>query len=114
MAKKSKRQLKRIPSFHSEREEARWYETHREDLHEYIDMDDAEVVDPQPVSDRGGMTQAISLRLPRQLLAGLRREAERQEVSYQTLVRRWLSERLAQETATPSLRRSLKRRAQVA
>ena len=114
MAKRSKYQLRRIPSFHSKDEEARWYEAHRDDLHDFIDMDDAEVVESQPLSDRGGMTQSVSLRLPRQLLAGLRREAERQEISYQTLVKRWLSERLTQETAAPALRRSMKRRSQAA
>jgi hypothetical protein len=46
MAKVSERVLKRIPAFHSEDEEARWYGAHRKDLHEYLDMDDAEVVEP--------------------------------------------------------------------
>lgn len=114
MAKRSKQRLKRIPPFHSEEEEARWYAAHRDDLHDYVDMDDAEVVEPQPLANRGGMTQMISLRLPQHLLAELRREAERQEISYQTLVKRWLSERLAQETTTPSPRRSVKRRSQAA
>jgi hypothetical protein len=48
MAKTSKRALKRIPAFRSEDEEARWYGDHRKDLHEYIDMADAEVVESQP------------------------------------------------------------------
>ena len=114
MAKRSKHQLKRIPAFHSEDEEARWYAAHRDDLHDFIDMDDAEIVEPQPLPDRGGMTQSVSLRLPHHLLAGLRREAERQEISYQALIKRWLSERLTQETAVSSLRRSAKRRSQAA
>ena len=114
MAKKSKQALKRIPSFQSEDEEARWYEAHRDDLHEYIDMSDAEVVEPQPTADRGGMTQAISLRLPQRLLRGLRHEAERQEISYQILIKRWLSDRLAQETTALGSRSSSKRRSQTA
>ena len=73
MTKESKRALKRIPAFHSEDEEARWYVAHREDLHEYVDMDDAEVVEPEPTVDRGGMTQVVSLRLPRRPLTGLHR-----------------------------------------
>ena len=73
MTKESKRALKRIPAFRSEDEEARWYVAHREDLHEYVDMDDAEVVEPKPAVDRGGMTQVVSLQLPRRLLTGLYR-----------------------------------------
>src|SRR5713226_7571631 len=91
MAKESKRAFKRIPAFRSEDEEARWYAAHREDLHEYVDMDDAEVVKPKPAVDRSGMTQVVSLRLPLRLLTGLRRLAEQQEISYQLLIKRWLS-----------------------
>lgn len=114
MAKESKRALKRIPAFRSEDEEARWYAAHREDLHEYVNMDDAEVVKPEPTVDRGGMTQVVSLRLPRRLLTGLRRVAEQQEISYQLLIKRWLSARLAQETAAPDSRRSSGRRKRAA
>jgi predicted DNA binding CopG/RHH family protein len=114
MAKGSKRVFKRVPSFRSEDEEARWYSAHRDDLHEYVDMDDAELVESQLTTDRSGMTQAISLRLPQQLLAGLRRVAEEQEISYQTLIKRWLSERLAQETTSSDSRRSPRRRRRAA
>jgi predicted DNA binding CopG/RHH family protein len=114
MAKESKRTLKRIPSFHSEDEEARWYGAHRHDLHEYVDMEDAEVMGPPSTADRSGMTEAISLRLPRRLLTGLRRVAEQHEISYQTLVKRWLAERLAQETATQASRPSPARRSRAA
>ena len=75
MAKQSKQALKRIPAFRSEDGEARWYAAHREDLHKYVDMDDAEVVEPDLTADRGGMTQVVSLRLPLRLLTSLRRVA---------------------------------------
>ena len=114
MAKESKRHLKRIPTFHSEAEEARWYGAHREVLHEYIDMDDAELVDSKTTEDRGGMTQAISLRLPQRLLTGLRRVAEQQEVTYQTLIKHWLTERLAQENTPVINRRPPSRRSRAA
>ncbi len=114
MAKGSKRALKHIPAFRSEDEEARWYGTHSTDLHEYIDMDDAELVESQPTADRGGMTQAISLRLPRRVLTSLHRVAEQQEVSFQMLIRRWLVERLAQEITTSRSRRPSGRRQRAA
>jgi len=94
----------------SEDEEARWYTAHREDWHKYVDMDDAEVVGPDSTADRSRMTQVVSLRLPRRLLTGLRRVAEQREISYQLLIERWLSDRLAQETAAPDSRRSSGRR----
>jgi len=114
MAKESKRTLKRIPTFRSAAEEARWYGAHTHDLHEYIDMDDATLIESQASSDRNGMTQAISLRLPQRLLIGLHRVAEQQEISYQTLIKRWLAERLAQESVSATVRRSQSRRARAA
>lgn len=114
MAKESKRTLKRIPAFRSEAEEARWYGVHRDDLHEYINMDDAELVEPKANGDRSGMTQAISLRLPQRLLTGLRRVAEQQEISYQMLIKQWLTERLAQESAPSITRRPQSRRSRAA
>ena len=114
MAKRSKQTLKQIPTFRSEEEEAQWYGTHRDDLHEYIDMDDAEVVEAEPTTERDGMTQAISLRLPQRLLAGVRRIAEQHEISHQLLIRRWLSERLIQETTETETANSPKRRTKVA
>ena len=114
MAKESKHTLKRIPTFRSAAEEAQWYGAHTHDLHEYMDMDDAELVEPQASEDRGGMTQVISLRLPQRLLTGLRRVAEQQEISYQTLIKQWLTERLAQEGAPLTTRRPPSRRSRAA
>ena len=114
MAQRSKPTRKQVPQFRSEKEEARWYSDHREDLHEYLDMDAAEVVDPEPAFDRGGMTQPISLRLPQRLLADLRRIAEQYEISYQLLIQRWLSERLRQETLQAATSHPRKRRTKAA
>lgn len=114
MAKESKRPLKRIPTFHSADEEARWYSAHRHDIHEYIDMDDAELVEPAADRDQGDMTQAISLRLPQRLLTSLRRIAEQQEITYQTLIKQWLTERLTQESTSSTPRRPQSRRSRAA
>lgn len=110
MAKESKRVPKRVPSFRSEDEEAQWYAAHRDELHDYVDMDDAELIEPQTTSDRSGMTQAVSLRLPRRLLTGLRRVAEQHEMNYQRLIKQWLAERLAQEAPLSTTRRPPSRR----
>jgi hypothetical protein len=114
MPQRSKPTSKEVPHFRSEQEEARWYSDHREDLQEYVDMDDGEVVDPDPLSDRGGMTQAVSVRLPQRLLSDLRRIAEQQEISHQVLIQRWLSERLLQEKTQTDTSRPQKRRTKAA
>jgi len=79
-----------------------------------MDMDDAELVEPKANGDRGDMTQAISLRLPQRLLTGLRRVAEQRETSYQMLIKQWLTERLAQESAPSITRRPQSRRSRAA
>lgn len=84
------------------------------DFHEYLNMEDAERVKAQASGDRGNMTQAISLRLPQRLLTGLRRVAEQQEISYQKLIRQWLTERLAQESTQITVRRPQGRKARAA
>jgi len=114
MAKESKRSLKRIPAFRSEAEEAGWYDAHRDDLHEYIDMDDAELVETKTDGGRGALTQVVTLRLPQRLLTGLRRVAEQQEISYQRLIKQWLTERLAQESTPAIARRPHSRRSRAA
>lgn len=75
-------------------------------------MDDAELA--ESTANRGEMTQAISLRLPQRLLIGLRRAAEQQEITYQTLIKHWLTERLTQENASVTPRRSPNRRSRAA
>lgn len=75
-------------------------------------MDEAKLA--ESTANRGGMTQAISLRLPQRLLTGLRRVAEQQEITYQILIKHWLTERLTQENASATPRRSPSRRSRVA
>ena len=87
---------------------------HQHDLEEYIDMSDAEMGEPETTGDRGGMTEAISLRLPRRVLTELRRLAEQQEIKYQTLIKQWLTERLAQESAPSTTHRPPNRRSRAA
>jgi predicted DNA binding CopG/RHH family protein len=92
MAKHSKRKLKRIPKFASEAEERAFWEEH--DSTEYFDWSQAQVVrfpNLQP------STATISLRLPQGMLDELKVLAHQRDVPYQSLLKVFLSERLARE-----------------
>jgi predicted DNA binding CopG/RHH family protein len=83
---------KRIPDFVSEEEEVRFWEKHA--IEEYLPaLEDA----PPPRVAPEAQTQAISLRLPASMLAALKRVAAAEGVGYQTLMKRWLRERLRHE-----------------
>ncbi len=79
---------KRLPTFRSERHEARFWDTH--DSTDYLDQfeDDLETVFVRPES---GLVE-IGKETWRQLL----REAKRRRTTPAALVRRWLKEKLSQ------------------
>jgi len=94
--KTSKTSKKRLPSFASEEQEARYWA--KTDSAEHMDLDDASEEVPVEVDvDRGGNLRGIYIRLPERLLAGLKTMASRKELPYQLLVRQWLAERLEAE-----------------
>jgi predicted DNA binding CopG/RHH family protein len=90
MAKR--KQLKPIPTFESEREEQKFWETH--DTSDYVDWQ-AGAVGFFP--NLRPTTQTISLRLPSGLLASLRILANKRDVPYQSLLKVYLAERVARE-----------------
>ena len=87
--------LKPIPKFASEAEERAFWETH--DTAEYVDWSQLRLgVFP----DLKPSTKTISLRLPAGLLAELKALANQRDVPYQSLLKVFLAERVAQERAT--------------
>lgn len=80
-----------LPPGLSPEEEARWWDEHR-DYWDTLDSPD-EVV--PSISVR--RTKPVNLRLPVDLIDDIRRAAARRNVSYQTLIRTWLRERLDSE-----------------
>lgn len=87
--------LKTIPKFASEAEERAFWETH--DTAEYLDWSQPRLgVFP----DLKLSTETISLRLPAGLLAELKALANQRDVPYQSLLKVFLAERVAQERAT--------------
>jgi predicted DNA binding CopG/RHH family protein len=88
----SKPKLKPIPEFASEAEEQEFWAT--ADTTEYFDWSQARrVVFPKLKPT----TRPISMRLPETLLTELKRLANEQDVPYQSLMKVYLSERVALE-----------------
>ncbi len=86
--------MAKIPKFASEQEESEFWDTH--EISDFLD--DAEPVDVQFVDARPRKT-LISLRLDLETITALKRIAHRRGIGYQTLIRMWVLERLAQEPA---------------
>ena len=85
---------KPVPKFKSEADERAFWEEH--DTADYLDWSRAEVVQFQNLKLS---TSTISLRLPAQLLADLKRLANKRDVPYQSLLKVYLAERVAAESA---------------
>lgn len=88
------RKLKPIPAFASEDEERGFWATY--DSVDYVDWGRAQWA---TFPNLKPSTETISLRLPAALLAGLKILANRRDVPYQSLLKVFLAERVAQEHA---------------
>ena len=84
---------KPVPRFASEAAERKFWESH--DSTEYVDWSPARRVQLPRLKPT---SKAISLRLPIGLLDALRIEANRRDVPYQSLIKVWLSEKVAKKT----------------
>lgn len=83
-----------LPEFKSEAEERTFWESH--DTVDFFDWSKAEVVGFPNLKPS---TATISLRLPAQLLADLKRLANKRDIPYQSLLKVYLAERVATESA---------------
>ena len=95
---------KPVPEFKSEAEERAFWEKH--DTADYLDWSRAEVVQ---FPNLKLSTSTISLRLPAQLLADLKLLANKRDVPYQSLLKVYLAERIAAESAKALLSKPLRR-----
>ncbi|TAN41693.1 MAG: hypothetical protein EPN22_14530 [Nitrospirae bacterium] len=84
------KKLKPAPKFRSESEERKFWETHSTD--EYLDWSKSQAV---RFPNLKPSTQSISIRLPVSLLERIKIEANKRDVPYQSLIKVWLSEKLA-------------------
>ena len=86
------KKLKKAPAFKNEEEEFEFWSTH--DSTEYMDWSRAARVSFPNLKPS---TRTISLRLPAWLLDELKVLANKQDIPYQSLMKMYLSERIAQE-----------------
>ena len=84
--------MKRIPKFKSEEEEQAFWAEH--DSADFIDWSEAKRV---TLSNLRPSTKTISLRLPELMLEELKLLANKRDVPYQSLLKIFLAERIAQE-----------------
>ena len=87
-----KKPRKRIPTFEDETQEQEFWSTH--DSTDYVDWSQAQRVTFGRLKPS---TQTISIRLPEALLDDLKRLANKRDVPYQSLLKIFLAERVAQE-----------------
>jgi len=99
MPKARARQRKPIPSFRSQEEERKFWETH--DTTDYVDWLQGRIV---RFPNLRPSTTTISLRLPAPLLADLKALANKRDVPYQSLLKVFVAERVAEEQRLPNKR----------
>jgi predicted DNA binding CopG/RHH family protein len=83
--------LKAVPEFANEADERRFWETH--DSADYVDWSKAERV---RFPNLKPSSTSISLRLPLPLLERIKIAANKRDVPYQSLIKMWLAERVAE------------------
>ena len=86
------KKFKPIPTFRSEVEERRFWETHESS--DYIDWSKAERV---RLPNLKPSTTSISLRLPVALLERIKVAANKRDVPYQSLIKTWLADKTGNE-----------------
>ena len=87
-----KKPRKRIPEFRSEAEERAFWGAAERDSTEYLDWSKARLARFPNIKLS---TQAISIRLPVSLLERIKLEANKRDVPYQSLIKVWLTEKVA-------------------
>ena len=89
---KAKKGLKRIPKFESEAEERRFWAT--ADATDYVDWRGARRV---KLPNLHPTTRTISIRLPETMIEQLKVLANKRDVPYQSLLKLYVAEKLADE-----------------
>ena len=91
------KQLKPIPKFANEAEERAFWESSENDSTEYVDWSKARL---ETFPKLRPSTETISLRMPEDVLNTIRHHARRLDVPYQSLIKLWCAEKVA-ELKTP-------------
>jgi predicted DNA binding CopG/RHH family protein len=90
-----KKKIKPMPKFKNERDEREFWTTH--DTTDYFDFSKSIRVEIE--FDRGieARVKSISLRLPREMLNQLKVLANKKDIPYQSLIKVYLAEKIAEE-----------------
>jgi predicted DNA binding CopG/RHH family protein len=87
---------KPLPKFRTEAKEREFWESKNNDATEYFDSTRMVVAKFKNLKPS---TTSISLRLSDSLLDGIRQQANKLDVPYQSLMKVWLTEKLREESA---------------
>jgi predicted DNA binding CopG/RHH family protein len=90
-----KKKIKPPPKFRKEQEEREFWTTH--DTTEYFDYSKSNRVEIQFDPGVEAPVKSISLRLPREMLNELKVLANKKDIPYQSLIKVYLAEKIAQE-----------------
>ena len=98
-----KNPLKPIPKFSSESEERAFWESLKNDSTNYVDWTKAKLVTFPKLRPS---TETISLRMPEDVLNTIRNHARRLDVPYQSLIKFWCAEKVAELISAASASRN--------
>ena len=93
---KPSNKIKPLPKFRSEAQEREFWESKGMDTTEYFDTSKTVIAQFKNLKPT---TTSISLRLSDSLLDGIRQQANKLDVPYQSLMKVWLTEKLREESA---------------
>jgi predicted DNA binding CopG/RHH family protein len=97
------KQLKPTPEFANEAEERAFWESPENDSTEYVDWSKAKLVTFPKLRPS---TETISLRMPEDVLNNIRNHACKLDVPYQSLIKLWCAEKVAELLHSPRTSRS--------
>jgi hypothetical protein len=93
------KRLKPIPKFANEAAERAFWESPKTDSTEYIDWSKAKLATFPKLKPS---TETISLRMPEDVLNNIRDHARRLDVPYQSLIKLWCAEKVAELARRPA------------
>jgi predicted DNA binding CopG/RHH family protein len=94
-----KKRLKPIPKFANEAAERAFWESPRNDSADYVDWSKAKLATFPKLRPS---TETISLRMPEDVLNTIRNYARKLDVPYQSLIKLWCAEKVAELVRSPS------------
>jgi len=95
MTARMKKKIRQVPKFRKEQDEREFWNTH--DTTDYFDFSNSNRVEIEFDPGVEAPVKSISLRLPREMLNELKVLANKKDIPYQSLIKVYLAEKIAQE-----------------